>query len=108
MESTHPEIEQFIINGLNRGTEGDTRWKEEQEQIGWMNFLTGFLSNNMVEMQQCYYRTNGTRKAGHRWAGKIILQCWNIIHNMWLGRNEVLHNKTVINELQGEVLLDLE
>jgi hypothetical protein len=88
--------------------ETDVGWKVEQQQIGWMNFLSGFISNAMVEMQHQFYRTNGSHKSGHCWAGKIILQCWNVVYNMWLGRNEVLHRKKAINDISGEALLDLE
>ena len=33
---------------------------------------------------------------------------WNTIRKMWLGRNNVLHQKEVINSLSGLCLLDIE
>jgi len=115
-EDTHQDIAQFIIEGLGKFKRSknphqqvsDTVWKAEQQEIGWMNFLAGFLSTKMVEKQQQYYRSKGSRKGGHTWAGKIILQGWHIIQTLWLGRNEVLHKKKKISEISGEVLLDIE
>lgn len=116
MEDTHPEIGKFIMDGLNTYKRSsaplrinhNNTWQTKQQQIGWMNFLTGFFSSTMVEVQQQYYRNNGSRKGGHIWAGKLTLQCWNLIHNMWVGRNEVLHRKEIINDISGAILLDLE
>ena len=58
--------------------------------------------------QQLYYSSIGSRKSGQRWAGKLIYQVWLLVHQMWLGRNEVLHQKSIINQLSGATLLDIE
>ena len=83
-------------------------WKQEQQSIGWMNFLSGFISQAMVAKQQQYYRELGRRNKGKQWAGKIISQNWKYVYKMWLGRNEVLHQKENIHALSGAVLLDIE
>jgi hypothetical protein len=117
--STHPDISTFIINGLRhfrkhpRARGQQTRyiqqdWKREQEEIGWLNFLTGFISKKMVQKQDTYYNSRGLRNRGHTWAAKIIQQCWILVRNMWIGRNDVLHKKEIINEISGEALLDIE
>jgi hypothetical protein len=92
-EQTHPDIENFIIDGLRNFRRTTTHgllelqedWMMEQQQIGWMNFLSGFVSQQMVVKQQMYYRSIGSQKGGHTWAGKVILQGWTLIHNMWIG-----------------------
>jgi hypothetical protein len=116
--NTHPEIYSFIIQGLARfrthphspsgPQEEQEVWKQEQREIGWLNFLSGFISTKIVQLQHDHYKTLGLRRTGHTWAEKIISHGWQLIYKLWLGRNEVLHRKEVINSLSGELLLDIE
>jgi hypothetical protein len=90
------------------GPPDNATWKQQQREIGWLNFLMGFVSRAMVQLQQDYYHTLGLRNTGHKWAAKIISHGWQMLYKLWLGRNEVLHRKEVINSLSGALLLDLE
>jgi exonuclease III len=115
-EKTDPEITDFIVQGLNafrrtREPGSFTHqkiWQEEQSQLGWMNFLSGFISSSLVATQQQYYHRIRSRKGGNQWAKKVIIQNWTLLHNMWTGRNTVLHQKDIINSLSGDTLLDIE
>ena len=86
---TNPDIYTFITTGLAQfRTHPTTRlihhftpddeWKTEQLDIGWLNFLTGFISSKMIQKQQDHYVTLGRRNRGHIWAAKIINHGWNI------------------------------
>jgi hypothetical protein len=115
---THPEIFQFIIQGLTtfrKHPKGSCRhnsqvqdWKVEQEDIGWLNFLTGFVGNKMIQRQQDHFTNIGRHMTGKTWASKIICHGWHTIFKLWVGRNEVLHKKESINALSGGLLLDIE
>jgi hypothetical protein len=116
-EHTHPEIVTFILDGLRHFHRAPRTqnvpqdisvWKREQLNIGWLHMLSGFISEEVVTIQSGYYNQLGSRKGGKQWAGKIILQCWTMIRNMWAGRNEILHQKEIINSISGEALLDIE
>ena len=62
----------------------------------------------MVQCQQAYYKQLGLRNKGKQWASKIIQHNWVTVHKLWIGRNEVLHQTSIINSLSGVVLLDIE
>jgi hypothetical protein len=114
---THPEIITFLKEGLTEFfNRPNTRrvmryaehWQQEQTDIGWMNFLSGFISKDMVDKQHHYYRELGCRRTGRRWASSIITHNWTLVYKLWLERNEVLHQKDTINSISGALLLDIE
>jgi hypothetical protein len=114
--NTHPEVAAFIMDGLSKfrrtarqeSPVPDEDWKKDQIHIGWFNFLTGFISNVLVEFQNQHYRTLGSTKKGVTWAGQLIIQGWSLLYAMWAGRNDVLHQKDIMNSISGETLLDIE
>jgi hypothetical protein len=115
--STHPEIIDFIMEGLTAffrsphqrdETRYADRWKEEQRLLGWYNFVSGFIGKTLVEKQQRHFQNLGRRNKGKQWASKLVTHNWHMIYKQWLGRNEVLHQKEIINTLSGGALLDIE
>jgi hypothetical protein len=66
------------------------------------------MGKKMVQCQDAYYKQTGSRKTGVRWAGKVIVHMWGMIHKMWIGHNDVLHKKEIINSLSGACLLDIK
>jgi hypothetical protein len=114
-EQTHPDIIGYIIHSLTTFRNQQRRqypghifdWQKEQEDISMMNFIMGFMGTKLINFQHQHYRNIGSRKGGIPWAGKLIIQCWTLIHSMWLGRNHVLHQKEIINSLSGHILLDI-
>jgi hypothetical protein len=115
-EHTKNDIMEFIMDGLRQfkrsvsGTQHTyhVQWQQEQANLGWFNFLTGFVSKELVAYQQQYYNAIGSTRKGSSWAGKVIIRGWNLMHAMWIGRNDILHQKSIINSLAGETLLDIE
>jgi hypothetical protein len=113
---THPDIYTFIVHGLTHfrahplqeQQQNNEEWKQDQLTLGWLNYLTGFLGTKMVQKQHEHYKTLGRRNTGRVWAAKLIRHGWDLIHLLWLGRNEVLHRKDIINAISGEALLDIE
>jgi hypothetical protein len=114
---THSEIVCFIMEGLytffrspnqQRTLATPEQWQAEQQSIGWANFKFGFIGNALVQKQQEHYVSLGRRNKGKQWASKIISHNWHLLYKLWLGRNEVLHQKEIINSLSGGALLDIE
>jgi hypothetical protein len=83
-------------------------WKAETCQIGWLNTLSGFYGKSIVQQQDNHYNQLGMCRTGTVWASKIIRQLWQMIYQMWLNRNEILHKKGVIEDISGSALLDIE
>ena len=115
--STHPDINSFIMEGvtqffrrpqLREEDRYEEHWKQEQQLIGWYNFLSGFIGKALVEKQQDHFKTLGLRNKGKQWASKIIDHNWQMLYKQWLVRNEVLHQKDIINSISGAALLDIE
>jgi hypothetical protein len=48
------------------------------------------------------------RRSGMNWASKLIQHFWQMIYQLWLNRNEVLHKREEIDALSGSALLDIE
>jgi hypothetical protein len=114
-EYTAPEIQHFILQGLQnfqkhprRPVVEDTNWKAETGHIGWLNTLSGFFSKSIIRQQDQYYNQLGMARTGTVWASKIIRQFWQLIYQMWLNRNAILHKKGVIEDISGSALLDIE
>jgi hypothetical protein len=112
---TAPEIQQFLLQGIEefrnhprRQVEENTEWKAETMQIGWLNTISGFLGKSIIQQQDNYYKQLGMRRTGVGWANKIIQQFWQMIYQLWIHRNAILHKKGVIEEISGSALLDIE
>jgi hypothetical protein len=114
-EHTHPDISQFLVQGLEdfrthprrHNTQGPP-WKEEIGHIGWFNVISGFIGCSIITQQDNHYKRLGLLRTGTGWASKLIQHLWNMIYHLWINRNEILHQKEVINSISGEALLDIE
>jgi hypothetical protein len=114
-EYTAPEIQQFLLTGLQefrkhprQNSPEPPLWKTETSQIGWLNTISGFLSHSIVQRQDDHYKRLGMLRTGAGWASKLIRQFWHIIHQLWVNHNEILHQKGVIHSISGAALLDIE
>ena len=54
-----------------------------------------------MQLQQEHYTAIESRKTGTTWGSNLIKKLWNITHQLWLQRNDVLHNTEAIHELSG-------
>jgi hypothetical protein len=114
-ENACPELAEYLLTMLQEFRAHPTKtpaanepWQRELNQIGWMNVITGFLGKQLISRQSEYYKQIGCRKTGALWGSRVVLQWWSTIHKMWLGCNDVLHTKEIINTISGQCLLDIE
>ena len=45
---------------------------QEQDRIGWENFLLGSMSKKFLQAQQVHYSNLNSQKTGNSWATKLI------------------------------------
>ena len=67
--------------------------------------LSGFLSQDIVHLQQLHFIAIKSKKTGHTWGATLIKKLWNITHQLWIQRNDVLHNTDAIHALSGIIPL---
>ena len=51
--------------------------------------------------QQQYYSSIASRRSGRRWAISVIHKLWQLTHQLWLHRNSVLHETSMVESLHG-------
>jgi len=69
--------------------------------LGWYATLLGFFHESMVQFQHRYYKSEHSRKTGLSCAKKVTLKLWNIIYEVWIRRNSVLHDTDAIHQVSG-------
>ena len=69
--------------------------------VSFTNFLCGFISPSIVQIQEKYLQSLNSKKNSSRWASNLISQLWKIVHKIWCHRNSILHDKHKIDELSG-------
>ena len=62
---------------------------QEQDRIGWENFLLGRMSKKFLQAQQAHYSNLNSQKTGNSWATKLIRQGWLMVWKMWEHRNHI-------------------
>ena len=71
-------------------------------RLSYNQFMEGLFPTSMIQFQQDYFSTiENCRKTGQKWGQKLYKIVWKMVHNIWQGRNEQLHNTHRIQELQG-------
>lgn len=66
----------------------------EQDQLGWHNFLVGRISSAWAQAQQLFFDTSTTNPNNHHgrcWMKRFIPRIYNMVHEVWLYRNSVVH-----------------
>ena len=113
---THPNITLFFQLGLKKWfTDQKYQWQIDSQmfsdendtndalntqlQVSWYYMLCGMLTENIVSLQQSFYNDIDSKRSAQRWATNLIKQLWNIIHQLWLQRNEALHQEDSIYKL---------
>ena len=64
-------------------------------------FLSGFLSIQLVSLQQEYYSLIGSKKLGNCWDVNLAKKLQDITHQLWENRCEVLHVTETIYSISG-------
>ena len=73
-----------------------------QNVIGWKSFLEGIIFDDILQIQTEYYKTLQRRSTGLSWSTKLSKFMWEMIHTLWMERNEQLHKTDRIHELHGK------
>ena len=72
---------------------------EEQNTIGWDNFIMGRISRKWrMVFRQMYERMTHKQLT----SSLLIKQLYNICFRMWDARNKVLHDPSIIHRIHGE------
>ena len=57
------------------------------------------ITEDIVSLQHNYYHEIESKRSAQRWATDLIKQFWNILHQLWLQRNEAFHKEDSIFKL---------
>jgi hypothetical protein len=81
---------------------------DEQDAIGWSNFMYGWLTSKWATIQNEHYQRIGLRRNGLRWTVAIIQKLWDIAWDLWEQRNDYLHAQDNPDLLQAMAEIDNE
>ena len=112
---THPDIIAFVISGLSSWLSSANDFHLDvtvdhdmllafkiQINLGWESFLLGMVAKQIIQQQQSYYSSIQSRKTGTRWGIRLIGKLWLFIQQLWIHRNNILHETTSIDMLSGK------
>ena len=77
-----------------------------QRTIGWKVFLEGLVTVDIINYQKEFHQRNTPDRKFTTWIKRVYNAGWNLIHDMWTHRNEVLHKPENIDLLNGKEILD--
>ena len=86
---------------------------QEQDQIGWWNFMLGRVSKKITSLQDQYYDRINSKFTGATWTRRLIKEIWKVSWNMWEQRNDRLHkgdtpeNTRIVLRLHREIQEEL-
>jgi hypothetical protein len=103
---TDPEIRYCIIETLRRRSPTASfasqaspvspeilQVAQEQDAIGWVNFLEGRISKRWRIIQARYYQANRSRRLAKSWAADLVLNLYTLVHRQWKARNDAVHER---------------
>jgi len=107
-ELTCPWIREFLFHGLRswfdnpEGREPQLHWHaaftpsaQSQLSLGW------YFHDLLVQLQHRFYKAKNSRKTGISWARKVTLKLWNIMYQIWIHLNSILHETDAIHQVSG-------
>ena len=75
---------------------------KDLRQMTVPTFLEGHIPRSMIKVQDEYFQQNEKHSPrGTTWAKKVYKACWALLKEIWIRRNEQLHETKRIEELQG-------
>jgi len=67
---------------------------EEQDLIGWDNVFKGHVTKKWAVLQKKHFsRMYQNPPSLHKWSKTIILKLYDAAHEMWIHRNDIVHEK---------------
>ena len=80
---------------------------KEQDDVGWSNLFKGHIVKSWSVIQQKYYATMYHNPPSvYNWSTTIISHLYDLSHDMWNHRNEIVHEK-VAQSLNAQELQQL-
>lgn len=79
----------------------------KQNQIGWKNFMFGFMAKEWSQAQQSYYESIASRRTGKRWVSALIRKLWDIAWDLWDHRNTQIHRPGQLDAYEDTTTLDM-
>lgn len=65
------------------------------QRFGWFSLLCGFVPKDITLVQQWHLHRLNSRRTPTAWGTKLIKHLWTILYELWILRNEALHNSTI-------------
>ena len=76
---------------------------KSQIDIGLYSFICGILSKKWHDLQTQHYENINSRKCAQQWTAMLSTKLIEIVHNMWIQRNNVLHqNDNIVTDTDHE------
>jgi len=76
-----------------------TQAAQDQHQIGWDQFLHGWLSKLWTNAYSCVQHLTGLPASPEHWTKAIIQQLWKVSFHLWTYRNGVIHGHNQDDQL---------
>jgi len=98
-----PSIDRATLEPAIRAT------AEEQDALGWRNFLDGFLTQRWRTTMQARFVAGGRRTTGRRWTSSLMRHLWQLSRSLWDLRNELAHEgrdslaQQAVDDLDSEI-----
>jgi len=111
VKKAHPDVQQAIMEHMNAYRERRTAvvkedWSEEvkeasreQSRLGYRSLAEGLP----VTRWRCIAQTRATKgdvvEKGLRWTSALIRKCWEVSWDMWVERNDIVHNDGEVRDV---------
>ncbi len=66
---------------------------EEQDAIGWRQFMEGMICRGLKGLQEIYTTVKGSNVTGEQWATGVIIKLLEATHGQWLYCCVQVHNR---------------
>jgi hypothetical protein len=98
---THPELQDALLLRLHQWRHAlpyspvpDPEVQQvlqQQDRIGWKNFLEGLPATQWKQLQQRHYNGIESRRTGRRWMSLLLKKLNTVGRAMWKHRNDIKH-----------------
>jgi hypothetical protein len=65
---------------------------EEQDAIGWRQFMEGMICRGLRGLQEIYTTIKGSKVTGEQWPTGVIIKLLETTHKQWLYHCIQVHN----------------
>ena len=97
---TAPQVLKILVHSMQGETLGRTQETSDMTKlihrfkiIGQFNLLNGFIPLDLCEIQQRFYREQGSNRQGKTWGIKLVGFLLDATISIWNKRNLMEHNR---------------